>query len=296
MKPNPSATLPRLAAALKAPPKHAQGKGAGAWAALAALIGLLLGLLLGLALFAPAQWLAQAVGSASAGRVSLPNAQGSVWNGRSDLLLSAGAGSHDRTALAQGLQWRLRPHWQGGPALAWQIRAPCCTPQPLAGVLSLGWQSATLRLDAHQSAWPAELLSGLGSPWNSLHLQGQIGLYSEGLRLHMHLGRAQLHGSLVLQAHGLATALSTLRPLGSYQLHIEGSPLAASAPSEQPTQIRLSTLAGPFQLSGQGQIVSGRLHFRGLAESDEAHLGALSNLLNMLGQRDGRLRAHIRIG
>ncbi|KJS68001.1 MAG: hypothetical protein JM57_10920 [Comamonadaceae bacterium BICA1-1] len=292
MKPAPSAGAPRLAAALRAPPSQALPWWPTALSALAALAGLLLGL----ALFAPAQWLAQAASSASAGRISLPNAQGSVWNGRADLLLSAGAGSRDRTALAQGLQWRLRPHWQGGPALAWQISAPCCTPQPLAGVLSLGWQRATLQLDAHQSAWPAELLSGLGSPWNSLQLQGQIGLRSEGLRLHLQRGHAQLHGSLVLQAHGLATALSTLRPLGSYQLQIEGAPLAASSGPEQPTQIDLSTLLGPFQLSGQGQIVGGRLHFRGLAESDEAHLGALSNLLNMLGQRDGRLRAHLRIG
>ncbi|MDO9610393.1 MAG: type II secretion system protein N [Serpentinimonas sp.] len=292
MKPQPSAGAPRLAAALRAPPSQALPWWPTALSALAVLAGLLLGL----ALFAPAQWLAQAASSASAGRISLPNAQGSVWNGRADLLLSAGAGSRDRAALAQGLQWRLRPHWQGGPALAWQISAPCCTPQPLAGVLSLGWQRATLQLDAHQSAWPAELLSGLGSPWNSLQLQGQIGLRSEGLRLHLQRGRAQLHGSLVLQAHGLATALSTLRPLGSYQLQIEGAPLAASSGPEQPTQIDLSTLLGPFQLSGQGQIVGGRLHFRGLAESDEAHLGALSNLLNMLGQRDGRLRAHLRIG
>lgn len=273
-------------------------------------LGLLLGLGLGLLAHAPARWLATGLSHATDGRLQLPNASGTVWSGRADVLLSAGPGSRDRTALEQGLWWRLRPSWQAGPALAWQIGLPCCSAQPLSGVLQLGRAGASvqgepggglgpvLHLSAHRSELPVTLLAGLGAPWNSLGLHGRLQLHTDGLRLHRAAGGWQLHGSLRLQALDLASALSTLRPLGSYQLHIEAlAPTQASAPPEPAAalQLSLSTLSGPLQLSGAGSLSGGRVQFRGIAQTEPQYLGALSNLLNIMGQRDG-LRSHLRLG
>lgn len=273
-------------------------------------LALLLGLGLGLLAYAPARWLAAGLSHASDGRLQLPNASGTVWSGRADVLLSAGPGSRDRSALEQGLWWRLRPSWQAGPALAWQIGLPCCSAHPLSGVLQIGRAGGaangaptgglapTLHLAAHRSELPVALLAGLGAPWNSLGLHGRLQLHTDGLRLHRSAGGWQLHGSLQLQALDLASALSTLRPLGSYQLHIEAhAPAQASAASEPVTalQLSLSTLSGPLQLSGTGSLSGGRVQFRGIAQTEPQYLGALSNLLNIMGQRDG-LRSHLRLG
>jgi len=302
---------PALARPGAAPPAVAgRGVHLGRWWPLA--LALLLGLGLGLLAYAPARWLAAGLSHATDGRLQLPNASGTVWRGRADVLLSAGPGSRDRAALEQGLWWQLRPSWQAGPALAWQIGLPCCSPKPLSGVLQLGRASGgadgiaggepngglgpTLHLAAHRSELPVALLAGLGAPWNSLGLHGRLQLHTDGLRLHRAAGGWQLHGSLRLQALDLASALSTLRPLGSYQLHIEApAPASATAAPAAALQLHLSTLSGPLQLSGAGSLSGGRVQFRGIAQTEAQYLGALSNLLNIMGQRDG-LRSHLRLG
>lgn len=73
-----------------------------------AWLGLVLGLMTALLLFAPARWLADALGQASGQRLQLVNARGTVWSGQADLLLTGGQGSRSETALPQGLRWRLQ--------------------------------------------------------------------------------------------------------------------------------------------------------------------------------------------
>ncbi len=85
---------------------------------------------------------------------------------------------------------------------------------------------------------------------------------------------------------GVRTVLSTLQPLGSYRLAIEGG--------AQPV-LTLSTLEGALQLSGQGELVQGRWRFRGEARSEAAAQSALGNLLNIIGRRDGA-RSVITVG
>ena len=77
-----------------------------------AIAAAVLGALLALALFAPARWLADGVGTATGGQVQLVNARGTVWNGQADLLLTGGEGSRSASALPEGLAWRVRPAWR----------------------------------------------------------------------------------------------------------------------------------------------------------------------------------------
>jgi len=252
------------------------------WPLRLATAGAVLGLALALLLFAPARWIAQALHSASNGQLQLVNSRGTVWSGQADLLLTGGSGSRTETALPQGLRWQLRPTWsEGQPALQLQLNASCCTPQPLALTILPGLQGAQVQLVAFQSQWPAELLVGLGTPWNTLRVQGQLGLRSPGLRLQWQAGRTQLQGSLAIEAIDMASRLSTLRPLGSYRVELQ-------APSgTDTTTVSLQTLRGELVLQGQGQWLGGKLRFRGDAQAAPGREEALTNLLNIIGRREG---------
>lgn len=301
--------------------RSAAGMETGVWSRLGPVLGLCAGALAGVLVFAPAQWLATALASASGGRVVLSQAQGTVWAGQAGLSLSAGAGAREKRALPQGVRWRLGLGWSrdgaddqgrawlGQPVLRVEISAPCCTPEPLRlSVRDLFGGSPAVALAAHSSQWPASLLAGLGAPWNTLGLQGQLLLSTPGLRWQ----GQRMDGELEVQALNVSSALSTLKPLGSYRLHLSASrpdsggisgSYAATGRGSAPDnpgpgaglQLLLSTLEGDLQLSAQGQWQGGRLRLRGLAEAAPDRIDALSNLLNILGRRDG-LRAHLRLG
>ena len=247
-----------------------------------------LGIAAGAVAFAPARLLALLAREASGEQVRLLNPRGTIWSGRSDLVLSGGSGSREAAALPQGLSWQLKPAWSDGPAIRLQLNAPCCTPQGIELRLSWTGSSARLELGRHASSWPAAWLTGLGAPWNTLDLQGRLQLQTEGSGVEWARGRLRLSGPLELQAVELSSSLSTLKPLGSYRLRVQ--PDGGGSP-----RLSLDTLGGTLKLSGEGQWNGGRLRWRGQAEAAPDSVDALSNLLNILGRRDGA-RAHISLG
>ncbi|MDP2162879.1 MAG: type II secretion system protein N [Hydrogenophaga sp.] len=252
------------------------------WPQRAAWLGAFAGLALALLLFAPARWLAQALNHATGGQLQLVNPSGTVWQGQADLLLTGGAGSRSESALPRGVGWRLSLRLvSGAPAVGLLVSAPCCTPQPLAFLLLPRWGGAEWRLAASSSQWPAELLVGLGTPWNTLRMEGQLALQTEGLTLRWDQGRANLQGSLVVDAQDMASRLSRLRPLGSYRFELK------AAADGHTAMLDLTTLRGDLLLQGNGQWVGGRLRFKGEAQAAAGREEALTNLLNIMGRRQG---------
>lgn len=270
----PHAAAPRTRPTAPAP-QGARSPRAWAWA------GLLLGLLATLAHQAPAHWLAQVLAQASGGHLQLVQARGTVWNGSAQWVLQGGAHSQDRAALPGRVNWRLQPHWQG---LDVQLQSDCCAPQALRLRLSPRWGGAQLQVDDGDSHWPAQVLTGLGTPWNTVQAQGQLQLRTRALRLQWAQGRLQWHGQVQLDALALSSRLSTLQPMGSYRLLLQGAEPGASASTPS---LSLSTLQGQLLLSGEGQWVGPRLRFRGEAQAAPGAEQALSNLLNIIGRRDG---------
>ena len=245
--------------------------------------GLLLGTVVSAIAFLPAQTLAWGLAQASGGRVQLAQARGTVWTGSAQLVLTGGHASRDRAALPGRLHWQLRPQWTG---LRLQLNADCCTASPLQLRLTAGLSGVAATVNDGTSQWPAALLAGLGTPWNTVQLQGQLALQSRDLAVHWAAGRLRMQGEAVLEARAVSSRLSTLKPLGSYRLVVQGG--------DSPT-LRLSTLEGALQLQGQGQWVGQRLRFSGEAEALPERADALSNLLNLLGRRQGT-RALISLG
>jgi general secretion pathway protein N len=244
-----------------------------------AVIGGVLGLVLAMLIWAPARWLAWGVAQASQGQVQWLDARGTVWAGSAQLLLSGGAGSRDPLALPGRLRWTLTPAWTG-LRLGWQ--ADCCMAQAAHLQVRLGASTLNLQVSDHPSQWPAALLTGLGAPWNTLQPEGQLQLRTEGLQLNWAQGRLQMRGLIDLNLQNLSSRLSPIKPLGSYSIALTGTPEGTPTPG-----LQLNTLQGPLRLSGQGQWVGQRLRFTGEASAEEGSEAALSNLLNIIGRRQG---------
>ena len=251
--------------------RHAAPSAPWGWAALGALVGLLVTLVW----FAPAAWLVSSVVSATAGQVQLVDARGTVWTGSGRLVLAGGAGSRDRVALPGRMAWQLRPVWGG---FGVRVAADCCTTTPLQARISPGLRGVSVQLSDASSRWPAGVLAGLGTPWNTVQAEGRLQLVTQGVTLAWFEGRMVWGGRTELQALGMSSRLSTLRPMGSYRVILTGgaTPL-----------LELSTIDGSLQLSGTGRWVGSRLRFEGAAIAAPEHEAALANLLNIIGRRNG---------
>jgi general secretion pathway protein N len=108
--------------------------------------------------------------------------------------------------------------------------------------------------------------------------EGTLQLQTRSLQWTQQAGVERLQGQAELQLQQLATRLSTLRPLGTYRVRVEGGETVA---------LTLDTLDGSLQLQGNGQLINGRVRFTGEASAAQDAEGALSNLLNILGERQG---------
>ena len=130
------------------------------------------------------------------------------------------------------------------------------------------------------------MLAGLGTPWNTLQVEGSLSLLTQGLSVEWNRGRLTLAGRAELLATGVSSRLSTLKPMGSYRITLVGGTT---------TTIEVSTIEGSLQLAGTGQWVGSRLRFNGMASAAPEREAALSNLLSIIGRRDGP-RAVIKFG
>jgi general secretion pathway protein N len=249
------------------------------WAVLGGIAGAVIALLL----FAPARWLASRVASSTGGQVLLDDARGTVWTGSAQLVLTGGPNSRDASTLPTRLEWRVRPSFNGVRML---LSSACCTPQPLALTIVPGFDSTRVAVADTPSRWPASILVGLGTPWNTLQLEGDLDLRPRGLKLQWAAGRLHVEGRAELTAERVASRLSTLRPMGSYRLTLTGGAVPA---------LQLSTIEGALQLTGSGQWVGSRLRFNGEATAAPDRETALANLLNIIGRRSGA-RSIITIG
>lgn len=255
------------------------------------IAGAVVGVLVALVAFAPAAWLAGAVASATDQRLLLTDARGTVWSGSAVPVLSGGPDSRDARALPGRMHWTV-----GFKGLAFELRArhACC----LNGTATLrytpGLGRHTVKLVPPEGGWvgqwPSAVLSGIGTPFNTLQLGGTVRLMSPGLTVESVQGRWRLEGLVDAEFAGVSSRVSTLDTLGSYRLRLAGDPANPGT-----AQIGLSTLEGALQLTGGGTWGTAGLRFRGEARAAPGDEAALANLLNIIGRRDGA-RSVILIG
>ena len=251
-----------------------------------AWVGALAGAIFSFGWNLPAQWLARGLAEASKGQIQLQEAQGSVWKGSGKLVLTGGDGSRDALALPGRVLWTMGLGLNAAnlPSVNVSLQASCCMPQPaqlhVAPLHTLNtWQ---VQIDNHRSEWPAQWLSGLGAPWNTMQPEGSLVLETQQLMVQWTQQQTRIVGSLSLTANNLSSRLSTLKPMGTYQLSLASDPANAALP-----KLNLITQSGSLLLSGQGQWQGSKFQFRGEASAVPEHAAALSNLLNIIGRRQG---------
>ncbi|MGV7208187.1 type II secretion system protein N [Oxalobacteraceae bacterium A2-2] len=232
----------------------------------------LLTALLTLLVFLPATWVASAVENRTGGRLTLGDAQGTLWRG-SAFIGGAASGNGPVTPLLPGrFQWRISPL-----ALLGMVEVQLDNPDALAQPVLLkgGWREWQVSPSA--LLLPADGLAGLGAPLNTLAPSGSMRLSWTGLQLVLEQGALAVNGRTTLEMADMGSRLSPVRPLGSYTLALDWH--------GQQAGLTLSSIKGPLLLSGSGSLNQGRLQFSGQAEAAAGFEDTLANLLNLLGQR-----------
>ena len=240
-----------------------------------ALSASVIGVVLALVVFAPAAWLARLIQWGTDGHVVLAQADGSVWGGSAQLVLTAGSGSQDASSLPGRVYWTLRPQVSGAKL---ELVLPCCAKAPAQLALRWGWSDWVLDVGSAQVDLPAQWLVGLGAPWNTLVPHGLVALNVSSLQVQWIEQRVRFQGQASADLLAISSRLSTLVPLGDYRLTLSGSDVP---------RLSLQTLQGALQLSGSGQWVGSRMRFSGEATAQAQHQDALNNVLNIIGRRQG---------
>lgn len=228
-------------------------------------------MLLTVAAFLPASWLGSLLESQTGGRLTLGDAQGSLWRGSA--FIGAAAGRNDPvTPLLPGrFSWKLSPLVLLGK-IDMTLENPDCMAQPVEVSGSWNeWQVRRARLEL-----PTDGLASLGAPLNTVGLSGRMSLGWQTLLFRRDGQKLDLQGEMVLELREVASRLSFVKPLGDYNLRF--------AWQGQQAQLELRTVKGPLLLSGNGSIQNARLQFAGRAEAEAGKEETLANLLRLLGR------------
>jgi general secretion pathway protein N len=225
-----------------------------------------------LIVFFPATWIASMLEKQTAGRLTLGDARGTLWRG-SAFIGGAASGNDPLTPLLPGrFSWYLSPMILLGSVYAELENAESLS-QPI--IVKGNWHQ--WQVSRSSIMLPAERLTALGAPLNTIQPTGQMRLSWEPLQLSQMNETIALFGTMKLEIVDLGSRLSPIKPLGSYDLSLAWHGSQADA--------KLITVNGPMILSGSGMLNSGRLQFSGTARAESGQEQRMANILNLLGQR-----------
>ncbi|MGZ5201306.1 MAG: type II secretion system protein N [Telluria sp.] len=235
-----------------------------------ALVALAVGLTV--LVFLPATWLGQIVERQTGGRLTLGDAQGTLWNGSAFLGGAPGEGGAVTPLLPGRFAWHLSPLVLAGH-VAMRVENPQALSQPVT--VDGSWSHWTV--SPGELLLPADRLAGLGAPLNTLAPTGTIKLVWNTLEVARQGQAVAVTGRTVLSMTDMGSRMSPIRPLGSYEMVMDWH--------GQDAGLALRTVRGALLLSGTGTLDKGRLQFSGEATAAEGYEDTLGNMLNLLGQR-----------
>lgn len=249
-----------------------------------ALAGLA-GVALALVAAAPASFVDRSLERATGGRMRLAESDGTIWRGSGRIVLvDLGAEEAERRSLAGvavpgRIDWNLRMF----PLLIGQVDASIRVDGMTQPVRIQGGYGE-MRVGGGSVALPSVELGRMGSPWNTLRPSGALSLRWENLTLR----QGGLEGRAQIELRDASSAMTPVRPLGSYRVDIIGQGGQA--------ELGIQTLAGPLRLQGSGNFsAQGGLRFTAEASADAAERSRLDSFLGLIGRRDGD-KTIIRIG
>lgn len=225
-----------------------------------------------LLVFYPAVKLAQPLETATGGRLTLLDAQGTIWQGSAVLGAVPGQNEPGAALLPGRFSWKLSPLVLFGRVdLLLENTAVLAQPLTLKG----SWREQ--QLSPGGLTLPMDGFAGLGAPFNTLALNGRARFSWQALHLERAGGGMGVNGLMQLEVDDVASRLYLMKSLGAYRLNIDCR--------GQQALFELETVHGPLLLRGVGKIENGRFQFSGKAEAETGQEEALENLLNLLGRR-----------
>lgn len=222
--------------------------------------------------FLPAAWLGPLVERQTGGRLTLGDAQGTLWRGSAFVGGAPGEGGAVTPLLPGRFAWRLSPLVVFG-----QVDVTLENPQALANPVRVSGSWSQWQVSSGELLLPAEGLSGLGAPLNTLAPSGTIRLAWNTLDLLRQTNSVIVQGRTVLSMSNMGSRMSPVNPLGSYEMTMDWRGPQAD--------LTLRTVRGALLLSGAGMLQNGRLRFSGQASAADGYEDTLGNMLNLLGQR-----------
>lgn len=222
--------------------------------------------------FLPAAWLGPIVERQTGGRLTLGDAQGTLWRGSAFVGGAPGEGGSVTPLLPGRFAWRLSPL-----VLFGHVDMDLQNPRALSQPVHVAGSWSQWQVSPGELLLPAEGLAGLGAPLNTLAPSGTIKLSWNTLDLARARQAVSVVGRTVLSMSDMGSRMTPIKPLGSYEMAMDWHGQQAS--------LELRTVRGALLLSGAGTLQNGRLQFSGQAEAAKGYEDTLGNLLNLLGQR-----------
>ncbi len=222
--------------------------------------------------FLPAAFLGSFVEEQTGGRLTLGDAQGTLWRGSAFVGGAAGASGAVTPLLPGRFSWTLSPM-----LLLGQVDMTLQNPDALSQPVNLTGSTSEWQVSPAALLLPAERLSGLGSPLNTLAPSGTMRLSWSTLALARAANTVAVNGRTLLSLEDMGSRMAPIKPLGSYEMTMDWR--------GQQAQLSLRTVRGALLLSGTGALDQGRFQFSGQAQAADGYEDTLGNLLNLLGQR-----------
>ena len=223
----------------------------------------------------PATSLAGIVNKQTDCRVILHQSLGTIWNGSAALGFSepdlVSGSCRAPIALTERFAWNTQCSLMNGQCLV-DINFVALD-KPLLITIGLN----QIKVAAGEMALPASILEAFGNPWSTLRPRGQLlaqwGDLQKG---------SDSAGTIRLNVNDLSSPISTVKPLGSYEIKANLGQLG--------TSFVIDTTAGPLLLNGKGVVGakdSSGIHFLGSAHAAPEAEDSLIGLLSLLGKKDG---------
>jgi general secretion pathway protein N len=217
----------------------------------------------------PAGWVTPQFAQRTGGRIVLADPAGSLWHGSATLRLAAGVDSGEPTELPGRLEW----HTAFWPLLAGRIRMTLSQTEAMPAPVELIATQREATLGSGSLMVPAGLLDGLGAPFNTLALRGDVRLQWTDWRI---FGQ-RAFGHLTVTLSDIVSRVSRVKPLGTFRVVFDAQGEAGT--------LGLNTLKGPLLLDGQGSLQDHRFVFSGSARAEPAVAENLRPLLDLLGHQ-----------
>ena len=219
----------------------------------------------------PAAWITPQFARQTRGHVNLVDPAGSLWHGSATLMLAAGSDMSAATLLPGRIEWRTA-FW---PLFTGRVRMIMRHSEAMPDPITIDATPRTATVTPGTLAVPASLLTGLGAPFNTLDLQGNVQLSWSDWRSFNN----EAFGQLTVTLNDVSSRISLVKPLGSYRVTFQAQGASST--------LDLTTLKGPLMLNGSGTMSVASTSFNGTASATPEARDNLAGLLNLLGRPSG---------